>query len=147
MPGEWGRSACTLQPFRSPFALVVHQICSVSWSGVLGATAYNIIMVTLWVLFVKCKAQGITKEAILCKYSRHQNCFESTSWHKRIPRAGELFEEFVNCFRARCKAQRNLGLTGRRLHWKFTVAILAQGTSWADAATQAFLRKVGICTE
>ena len=28
-----------------------------------------------------------------------------------------------------------------------TVAILAQGTSWADAATQAFLRKVGICTE
>ena len=72
-------------------------------------------MVTLWVLFVKCKAPEITKEAILCKYSRHQNCSESTSWHKRIPRAGELFEEFVNCFRARCKAQRNLGLTGLQI--------------------------------
>ena len=31
-----------------------------------------IIMVTLWVLNAKCKAQGITKEAILCKYSRHR---------------------------------------------------------------------------
>jgi hypothetical protein len=36
----------------------------------MGAAANHIIMVTLWVLFVKCKAQGITKEAILCKYSR-----------------------------------------------------------------------------
>ena len=32
-----------------------------------------ILMVTLWVLNAKCKAQGITKEAILCKYSRHQH--------------------------------------------------------------------------
>ena len=38
---------------------------------ILGAKAYHIIMVTLWVLVVKCKAQGNTKEAILCKYSRH----------------------------------------------------------------------------
>ena len=37
---------------------------------VLGTTGNHIIMVTLWVLFVKCKAQGNTKEAILCKYSR-----------------------------------------------------------------------------
>ena len=37
---------------------------------VLGTTVNHIIMVTLWVLFVKCKAQGNTKEAILCKYSR-----------------------------------------------------------------------------
>ena len=35
-----------------------------------GAMACHIIMVTLWVLVVKCKAQGNTKEAILCKYSR-----------------------------------------------------------------------------
>ena len=34
------------------------------------ATTNNIIMVTLWVLFVKCRAPAITKEAILCKYSR-----------------------------------------------------------------------------
>jgi len=36
----------------------------------MGAAVNDIIMVTLWVLFVKCRAQGITKEAILCKYSR-----------------------------------------------------------------------------
>ena len=34
------------------------------------AIANDIIMVTLWVLPVKCKAQGNTKEAILRKYSR-----------------------------------------------------------------------------
>ena len=39
---------------------------------VLGTTVNHIIMVTLWVLFVKCKAQGNTKEAILCKYSRQR---------------------------------------------------------------------------
>ena len=38
--------------------------CSVSWSGFLGATACNIIMMILWVLIVKCIARGITKEAI-----------------------------------------------------------------------------------
>ena len=32
-----------------------------------------ILMVTLWVLNAKCKAQEITKEAILCKYSRHRH--------------------------------------------------------------------------
>ena len=32
-----------------------------------------------------------------------------------------------------------LGSLARRLHWKFTVAVLAQGTSWAVAVTQAFL--------
>ena len=58
----------TIQNAAGPFS---HQICSKSRNGVLRATGNNnIIMVTLWVLNVKCKAQGITKEAILCKYSR-----------------------------------------------------------------------------
>ena len=96
-------------------------------------------MVTLWVLFVKCKAPEITKEAILCKYSRHQDCSESTCWHKRIPRAGELIEEFVNCLGLAAGHNEISVSLVRRLHWKFTVAILAQGTSWAVAVTQAFL--------
>ena len=45
----------------------------------LAAIANNIIMVTLWVLPVKCKAQGNTKEAILCKYSRHINITETAA--------------------------------------------------------------------
>ena len=48
--------------------------CSVSWSGFLGATAYNIIMMILWVLIVKCTAQGITKEATFCKYGPSCGC-------------------------------------------------------------------------
>ena len=46
------------------------------------ATAMNIIMVTLWVLPVKCKAQGNTKEAILCKYSRQAESSETTCGHQ-----------------------------------------------------------------
>ena len=47
---------------------------------VLGTTVNHIIMVTLWVLFVKCRAQGITKEAILCKYSRQRNCLSQRTY-------------------------------------------------------------------
>ena len=47
-------------------------------------------MVTLWVLFVKCKAQEITKEAILCKYSRHSPCFASANVCKPAAGLGEF---------------------------------------------------------
>ena len=57
--------------------------CSVSWSGFLGATAYNIIMMILWVLIVKCTARGITKEATFCKYSPSCGCGQSAP----MPRA------------------------------------------------------------
>ena len=50
-------------------------------------------MVTLWVLFVKCKAQEITKEAILCKYSRHPSCFASVDVRKLGAGLGEFFSE------------------------------------------------------
>ena len=50
-------------------------------------------MVTLWVLFVKCKAQEITKEAILCKYSRHFAGFGSVDARKPAAELGEFFSE------------------------------------------------------
>ena len=96
-------------------------------------------MVTLWVLFVKCRAPEILKEAILCKYSRHQNCSGSTSWHKRIARASDLIEELMNCLGLAAGHSEILGSLACRLQRKFTVAILAQGTRWAVAVTQAFL--------
>jgi hypothetical protein len=58
------------------------------------AIAKDIIMVTLWVLPVKCKAQGNTKEVILCKYSRQVQFTETdcqqqdlsiTSEHAELP--------------------------------------------------------------
>jgi hypothetical protein len=50
-------------------------------------------MVTLWVLFVKCKAQGNTKEAILCKYSRRPSCFASVDLRKLTAGLGEFVSE------------------------------------------------------
>jgi hypothetical protein len=61
----------------------------------LAAIAYDIIMVTLWVLPVKCKAQGNTKEAILCKYSRQEHSTKTACVQRRLRLTGELILQLV----------------------------------------------------
>ena len=75
-----------------------------------------ILMVILWVLVAKCKAQGITKEAILCKYSRQHHCLSEA-----LPPT-TLAESLCAAIAIRCRGPQKIVYTSR-----FVRVILAQG--------------------
>jgi hypothetical protein len=52
----------SLPPFRLGRATKIHQLCSGTEEVVLGPAPTSIIMVTLWVLFVKCKLRESLKK-------------------------------------------------------------------------------------